>query len=162
MPSKRFMILVATCFATAGFGVLAGQQSSAPTAQKAPPADLKATIPAFHAEPPSGPLPATLDPKEFHDVLTQNAYRIASDPKLKRILYQEPCYCGCDRNNGHKSLLDCYVDHHAAFCGTCKKEMLYAYEQLQKGKSAAQIRQGIIDGKWSSVDLSAYGKPDSQ
>jgi hypothetical protein len=38
-------------------------------------------------------------------------------------------------------------------------EDFYAYEQLRKGKTAAQIRTGIIQGDWQSVDLAKYQKP---
>lgn len=112
-------------------------------------------VPAFHTSVPKGPLPATLNPSLFTDPVVQNAYRLAS--RIKRILYQQPCYCHCDRSEGHGSLLDCYVSHHAAECGVCVQEDLYAYEQSRKGKSAAQIREGIERGDWRTVELAKYG-----
>lgn len=111
-------------------------------------------VPAYHATPPHEKLPATLAPALFPDALNQNVYALAA--KEKKILYQQPCYCHCDREVGHKSLLDCYVDRHASVCATCKMEAVFAYEELRKGKTASQIRQEIIDGKWRSVDLSTY------
>jgi hypothetical protein len=33
------------------------------------------------------------------------------------------------------------------------KELYYSYQQNKKGKSAAQIRAGIIKGEWKQVDL---------
>jgi hypothetical protein len=111
-------------------------------------------IPSYHAHPPHEPLPATLDPKLFDDALTQNIYAMAA--KEKAVLYQQPCYCHCDRSVGHKSLLDCYVDRHATSCATCKQEAAYAYEQTKKGKSPAQIRAGIIRGDWKKVDMTRY------
>lgn len=113
-----------------------------------------ADVPAFHAEPPTGPLPATLDPAQFHDALTKNVYALAA--KEKAVLYQQPCYCRCDRHVGHKSLLDCFGDKHGATCDVCKKEAVYSYEQTQQGKAPAEIREAIIEGKWKSVDLSKY------
>jgi hypothetical protein len=114
----------------------------------------KIDLPAFHLNAPKGPLPATLDPHQFPEIENQNIYAIAA--KEKAILYQQPCFCHCDREVNHKSLLDCYVDTHASVCMLCKKEAVLAYTESQQGKTAAQIRQDIIDGKWKAVDLSKY------
>jgi len=35
----------------------------------------------------------------------------------------------------------------------CLKELYYSYAQTKKGKTAAQIRQGIIKGDWKQIDL---------
>jgi Protein of unknown function with PCYCGC motif len=141
----------------------AGQNSGAQGA--APGSSTPPDLPAYHATAPKDPLPATLDPMLFPDPMNQNIYALAA--KEKKILYQQPCYCHCDREVGHKSLLDCYVDRHASVCATCKMEAVFAYQEMQKGKTAAQIRQEIIDGKWHSVDLSSYAvagavKPDTK
>jgi len=45
---------------------------------------------------------------------------------------------------GHKSLLDCFASKHGSGCGTCIYEDFYTFEQSGKGKSAAEIRAGII------------------
>lgn len=159
MTGKAILIAAISCVSLAGFGigVVAGQQSSSPAAaQQSTDATPKATIPAYHAGPPKGPLPETMSPSEFSDPLSQNLYRMASNPKLKRILYQEPCYCGCDKHAGHTSLLDCYVDRHGAGCDVCRKEMVFANDEMHKGKTAAQIRKEIVDGDWTSVDLGPY------
>src|SRR4029077_20476604 len=71
-------------------------------------------------------------------------------------LCRSPCYCHCDRSQGHGSLLDCYVSKHAAVCGICEREDFYAYEQSHIGKTAAQIREGIERGDWQSVDMTKY------
>lgn len=115
------------------------------------------SVPAFHARAPQGDLPATLDPELFTDPVVQNAYAVAA--KIKKALYQQPCYCHCDRSQGHKSLLDCFVGKHGAGCGTCVYEDFYTFEQSGKGKSAAQIRAGIIKGEWKSVDATKYKQP---
>ncbi|MHB8503516.1 MAG: CYCXC family (seleno)protein, partial [Candidatus Acidiferrales bacterium] len=115
------------------------------------------TIPAYHTSVPEGPLPATLSPSLFTDPIAQNAYRLAA--RIKKILYQQPCYCHCDRSQGHGSLLDCYTGKHAAECGICVREDLYAYEQTRKAKSAAQIREGIERGDWQKVDVTKYASP---
>ena len=108
-------------------------------------------VPAYHSEVPSGPMPATLAPETFTDATVQNAYALAA--KIKKVLYQQPCYCYCDRHAGHGSLLDCYTGKHAADCGVCLREGLYAYEQTKKGKTPAQIRASIEKGDWMDVDL---------
>ena len=113
-------------------------------------------VPAFHAEAPKGPLPATMDPSLFSEPVIQNAYTVAA--RIKKTLYQLPCYCHCDQSQGHGSLLDCFVSKHGAGCGTCTREDFYAYEQLRKGKTAAQIRERIERGEWQSVDTSKYEK----
>jgi hypothetical protein len=113
--------------------------------------------PAFHAQPPEGPLPSTMSPDLFTDPVIRNAYALAA--RVKKALYQQPCYCYCDRSQGHGSLLDCFTSKHGSGCGTCIQEALYTYEQSRKGKSAAQIREGIERGEWKSVDLSKYQKP---
>jgi hypothetical protein len=113
--------------------------------------------PAFHSQVPAGPLPATLAPETFTDVVVQNAYALAA--RVKKVLYQQPCYCHCDRSQGHGSLLDCFAGKHAAECGVCIREGLYSYEQTRKGKTAAQIRDGIERGEWRSVDLTKYQTP---
>lgn len=114
-------------------------------------------VPAFHNEPPRGQLPETLSPSEFSNVVVQNAYMLAA--RVKKVLYQQPCYCHCDRSQGHTSLLDCFASKHGAGCGVCMREAIYSYEQSHKGKTAAQIRAGIERGEWQQVDMSRYQTP---
>src|SRR6266704_1941582 len=89
-------------------------------------------------------------------VSAKGRFRIA--PKIKKAPYQQPCYCHCDRGQGHTSLLDCFASKHGSGCGTCIYEDFYTFEQSSKGKSAAQIRAGIIKGEWKSVDATKYQK----
>ncbi|MBS1839673.1 MAG: hypothetical protein JSS69_06250 [Acidobacteria bacterium] len=110
--------------------------------------------PAFHSKVPAGPLPATLDPAQFDNPIVQNAYAKAA--KVKKVLYQQPCYCHCDRGFGHGSLLDCFAGKHGSVCDVCIKEAFYSYEQTKKKKTAAQIRTGIVNGEWQKVDVSKY------
>jgi hypothetical protein len=112
--------------------------------------------PAFHTKPPTDALPPTMDPSLFPDMQTFNAYVVAGH--TKKVLYQQPCYCHCDRSLGHGSLLDCFVSRHAAGCDICQKEDFYAYEQTHKGKTPAQIREGIIHGEWERVETAKYAK----
>jgi len=112
--------------------------------------------PAFHAEAPKDALPSTMDATLFPDIQTFNAYVIAG--RAKKVLYQQPCYCHCDRSQGHGSLLDCFVSRHGSGCDICQKEDFYSYEQTRKGKTPAQIREGIIHGEWQKVDTTKYAK----
>jgi hypothetical protein len=114
-------------------------------------------IPAYHAQAPKGELPETVNPERFSNLVVENAYAVAA--KIKKTLYQEPCYCHCDRSKGHTSLLDCFASEHGSGCGTCIYEDFYSYEQVGKGKTAAQIRRGIIKGEWKSVDATKYAQP---
>jgi hypothetical protein len=138
--------------------VLAPPQATSKMAQGAdspqPPAD--SSVPAYHTQAPRGALPATMNPELFPDPVVQNAYAIAA--KIKKTLYQQPCYCHCDRSQGHGSLLDCFASKHGAGCNICIYEDFYGYEQSHKGKTAAQIRAGIIKGDWQSVDVTKYEK----
>ncbi len=139
--------------------VLVPQQAASSSPQNADsthsPADEP--VPAYHALPPQGALPGMMDPGLFTDPVVQNAYAVAA--KIKKTLYQQPCYCHCDRSQGHKSLLDCFASEHGAGCGTCIYEDFYTFEQLGKGKTAAQIRAAIIKGEWKSIDATKYQKP---
>jgi uncharacterized protein with PCYCGC motif len=111
-------------------------------------------VPAFHSTIPQGPLPATMSPALFTDIVVQNAYTVAA--RVKKTLYQQPCYCHCDRSQGHGSLLDCFASKHASICEICIREGFYSYEQSRKGKTGAQIREGIERGDWQQVDVSKY------
>ncbi|HVA95919.1 MAG TPA: CYCXC family (seleno)protein [Candidatus Dormibacteraeota bacterium] len=113
-------------------------------------------IPSYHAYALRPPYPATLDPKQFPDALNRNVYALAA--KIKPVLFQQPCYCYCDRTDGHKSLLDCFASTHGSECDICQKEAILAYQMTRKGKSPAQIRAAIIHGDWKSVDLKPYAK----
>jgi hypothetical protein len=111
-------------------------------------------IPSYHAYALKPPTPATMDPKMFPDALNRNVYALVA--KIKPVLYQQPCYCYCDRSVGHKSLLDCYASEHGSQCDICQKEAVLAYQLTQKGKTPAQIRAAIIRGDWKSVDMKPY------
>ncbi len=114
-------------------------------------------IPAYNAGPPPAgtKLPALLTKADLWDADGQypyqtHAYELAS--KIPTVLHQQPCYCYCDRM-GHNSLHSCFENTHGARCSTCLKELYYSYQQNKKGKTAAQIRAGIIKGEWKSIEL---------
>jgi len=111
-------------------------------------------VPAYHAQPPTEALPETLDPAQFDSPVIKNSYALAA--KVKKVLYQQPCYCHCDRAHGHTSLLNCFTTRHGSMCNVCIGEALYSYEQTRKGKTAAQIREGIERGDWQHIDAAKY------
>jgi hypothetical protein len=114
-------------------------------------------VPAYNAGPPpkGTKLPSILASSELWGTDAQNpyqthAYELAA--KIPNVLHQQPCYCYCDRM-GHNSLHSCFESTHGAQCSTCLKDLYYSYEQHKKGRSAGQIRAGIIRGEWKQIDL---------
>ena len=97
------------------------------------------------------PLPQTLDPKKFSNRDVVAAYQSAKE--IPEILAQQPCYCHCDRNVGHRSLLDCFGSQHGSDCDICVKEALFALQEHRKGRSAEQIRAEIIHGDWKTIQF---------
>jgi hypothetical protein len=152
MPRKNIVVCIVSLTGLALALIAIPQRAASRWAQQGE-GDAE-PIPAFHSQVPAGPLPATLSPETFTDVLVQNTYALAA--RVRKVLYQQPCYCHCDRSQGHGSLLDCFAGKHAAECGVCIREGLYSYEQTRKGKTPAQIRQGIEHGEWRQVDLTKY------
>ena len=53
----------------------------------------------------------TLDPARFVGKAAR-AHQVARE--MPDVLDQLYCYCGCDKTNGHKTLLSCFTDGHAA------------------------------------------------
>ncbi len=84
-----------------------------------------------------------------------HAYELAA--KIPNVIYQQPCYCFCDRGMGHNSLHSCFAGSHGAECATCLKELYYSYTMHKQGKTAKQIRAGVIKGEWKSIDLESAG-----
>ncbi len=114
-------------------------------------------VPAFNPGPPSASdnLPPILAKDQrwgesFQHPYQTHAYELAE--KIPAVLHQLPCYCYCDKI-GHKSLRTCYETTHAAHCGTCLKELYYAYRQTKLKKTPKEIREGIIRGDWQNIDL---------
>ena len=118
----------------------------------------EASIPAYHAGPPPAKgteLPPILGKGQLWGEndrypFQSHAYELAA--KIPGVLYQQPCYCYCDRM-GHKSLRSCFEDTHGAQCSTCLKELYYAYQMTKQHKTASQIRNAIVAGEWKQVDL---------
>ncbi len=119
--------------------------------------DEGSPVPAFNSGPPTTKLPALLTKADLWGADAQNAYQTHAyelAAKIPAVLHQQPCYCYCDRM-GHNSLHSCYENTHGAQCATCLKELYYSYQQHQRGKTATQIRAGIIKGEWKQIDLQA-------
>jgi hypothetical protein len=118
-------------------------------------------IPAYNAGPPpkGTKLPPFLTKADLWGPDAQypyqtHAYELAA--KIPTVLHQQPCYCYCQRI-GHNSLHSCFENTHGARCSTCLKELYYSYQQSKKGKTAAQIRAGIIRGEYKTIDLQTAG-----
>lgn len=122
--------------------LVAAGQSGTPAYNPAPPAEGVKVPPILP--------PEQLWGESFQYPVQKKAYVLAA--RIPNVIYQQPCYCYCDRI-GHTSLHSCYESTHAAGCGACMKELYYSYEQTQKHKTPRQIREGIIQGEWKSVDL---------
>jgi hypothetical protein len=82
----------------------------------------------------------TLDPNQFVGPVKE-AYKFAE--KNPALLAQLHCYCGCDKAEGHQSLLDCYRGMHASACEICTGEVLMAKRMSEQGSPVDQIRNAI-------------------
>jgi hypothetical protein len=117
------------------------------------PGKEESRIPAFFETlQQAGPLPVTLSPELFGKSAAAKAYQVAKE--IPGVLAQQPCFCHCDRASGHRSLVDCYHDDHAAVCLICIKEALLARKLHQEGIIAADIRKRIIAGDWQKIEVS--------
>jgi Protein of unknown function with PCYCGC motif len=126
--------------------------SAGPTPSPTPHKD-----PAYHKHPPKGPLPVTLDTGQFKDnPRAYVTYSIAA--KIRELLYQEPCFCGCRKLAGHESLLDCFTSAHAVECHACQTEAIFCFEQHKQGKSPKQIRKAMFKFTWLGIDLDQYAR----
>lgn len=119
--------------------------------------ESEAAVPHFNPAPVKGDKLLPILTKE--DLVGQgvqhpyqiHAYELAA--KIPKVIYQQPCYCHCDRSMGHNSLHSCFSGMHGAQCSTCMQELYYTYTMYKKGKTPRQIRAGIIKGDWQSIDL---------
>ncbi len=86
--------------------------SAAVAAAQTQPASAK-PFPYYDTVEEARPFPVTLPASTYQNETLQKAYQIAKD--IPEILVQVPCLCGCHGvQTDHGSLLDCYVDDHAA------------------------------------------------
>ncbi|MFC6644098.1 CYCXC family (seleno)protein [Granulicella cerasi] len=113
-------------------------------------------IPAYNSQAPHAPLPPVLSGKQLTGVYFSHPYQVTAykmAAQVPGVLFQQPCYCRCDRGMGHNSLHSCFEGLHGAECSTCMKEAAYTYRETKRGRSAAQIRAGIERGEFESIDL---------
>lgn len=89
---------------------------------------------------PAAKLRMTLDPHLFKGEVKQ-AYQVAEDDPA--LLAQMHCYCGCDRIEGHKNLLDCFRDKHGSTCAICTGEAIEAEQLAHQGMPVEQIRDSL-------------------
>lgn len=92
-----------------------------------------------------GETKAVLSPARFVGK-TAASYRIAE--RFGNMLDYMFCYCNCAKNIGHKSLLSCFTDTHAANCGICQDQAFYAANLYEKNNDIAQVRQAVDRKFW--------------
>lgn len=98
-------------------------------------------IGTLHAANPIGGEKKPILSPELFKGKTAYTYQIAKEmPDVLDSLY---CYCHCQKHSGHKSLLSCYADKHAAFCDVCQNEAIMAYELYKQGKDIQTIKSAI-------------------
>ena len=90
---------------------------------------------------------ATMSPLYFNGP-TADAYSAAR--KIPEVLDSLYCYCDCAKHSGHKSLLSCYVDTHAAYCDVCIDEALMAKALHDRGAKVTVIRKAV-DERFSGM-----------
>jgi hypothetical protein len=56
-------------------------------------------------------LPTPLPADNFQGRVRE-AYKAAAE--IPDVMAGVTCYCGCDKSQGHRNLLDCFVDDHGA------------------------------------------------
>lgn len=103
--SRRFLGLVLAALLVAGTAII---WRAAPGGDAAGPAIIAAAPGAVRAR---REIRGTLDPARFVGKAAL-AHRVARE--IPDTLDQLYCYCECDKHSGHKSLLSCYTDGHAA------------------------------------------------
>jgi hypothetical protein len=89
---------------------------------------------------PAEQLRVTLDPKNFQGDV-RKAYEAAE--RNPGLLAQLHCYCGCDKADGHKNLLDCFRDTHGSTCAICVGEARDAEAMANRGVPVEQIRDAL-------------------
>ena len=78
-----------------------------------------------------------LDPMRYKMQKQMLSYGVAG--QIPQVLDQIYCFCGCSHSIGHKSLLSCFTDDHAANCGICMDQALLADKMTRKGSTIIEI-----------------------
>jgi hypothetical protein len=92
-----------------------------------------------------GEVRPTLEPFLFRGKVAK-AYSIAKGNR--ELLDSIYCYCHCERTLGHKSLLTCFVDTHAAECDICQDQAIFAFSRHEDGLSFRQVRKAVDEKFW--------------
>jgi hypothetical protein len=88
-----------------------------------------------------GPLSGNASQAVTADSTVSRAYQAAhTHPEVFSKLF---CYCGCDRDGKHSSLLDCFASDHGKQCPICQAEELMADGLIKQGKPVTEIRRAI-------------------
>ena len=111
-------------------------------------------VPKFHAQPPGGTLPQVRNPAQYAaNPTVERIYQLAA--AIRPVLYQLPCYCSCDREEGHASLLDCYVSTQAVQCLICHEKRSLRFDRHAgeniRGRSARRFFAAIGKAKISTI-----------
>jgi hypothetical protein len=100
--SMRKTLIYAVLFMMGSGALLWAEPATKPNS---PSQAQPATIPQTNALPT--PLPAILFQGRVRE-----AYKAAAE--IPEVLAGLTCYCGCDKSQGHRHLLDCFADDHGA------------------------------------------------
>lgn len=116
----------------------------------------QAPVDKFHNAPPKKgeKLPPILSKQQLwftQAPYQRRAYEAAA--QHSSVLYQLPCKCHCSATVGHTSLRSCFESTHGAGCDVCMKEAFFAAQQTAKGRTPAQIREGIERSEHNRIDL---------
>ena len=106
---KGITVLVAAAVVVVGIGYAGYVSSHESSRDVAMPGVVRVADPGEQ-------LRVTLDPKNFQGDV-RKAYEAAE--RNPALLAQMHCYCGCDKADGHKNLLDCFRDSHGSTCAIC-------------------------------------------
>jgi hypothetical protein len=130
---KGITVLVAAAVVVVGIGYAGYVSSHESSRDVAMPAVVRVADPGEQ-------LRVTLDPKNFQGDV-RKAYEAAE--RNPALLAQMHCYCGCDKADGHKNLLDCFRDSHGSTCAICVGEARDAEAMANRGVPVEQIRDAL-------------------
>ncbi len=110
---------------------------------------------APHKTPTKSPVNSCATCLERKPILDSFLFRSADDrdvPRAYEAARRFPdtidrlhCFCECKENQteGHKTLLTCFTNEHAAGCGICQKEALLAAQLKDRGISDDDIERTV-------------------
>ena len=134
MSRARAVALVVSVLLLAGVGVAAVVAAS-----------------SEDAGPSAGGMPQMVTPLDLASVSPNVAAHYRYVRGHQDAYSQIPCFCGCDRSLGHRSLLDCFVqadgaawEAHASGCGICVSESVTARRLLNGGRDPTAVREAVI------------------